>query len=60
MRLLFTTSISSSEWGSYGPGEVGEVPNNDEAQKLIAAGFAEPVEPQREKAVKRPNRRASK
>ncbi|MFA5187198.1 MAG: hypothetical protein WC551_12035 [Patescibacteria group bacterium] len=42
MKLQFLTGVSSSEWGAFGAGEMGEVPD-EEAKRLIAAGYAEPV-----------------
>ncbi|KKN16795.1 hypothetical protein LCGC14_0972250 [marine sediment metagenome] len=54
MRLKFNVSISSGQWGSYGPDEEGEVPE-DEAKRLIVAGIAEPVDtgPAKETATKK-------
>ena len=42
MKIQFSVSIASSVWGAYGVGDVGDVPD-DEAQRLIAAGYASPV-----------------
>jgi hypothetical protein len=45
MKVRFKTSIAGAFW-SFGAGEAGELPD-DEAERLIAAGIAEPiVEPQ--------------
>ena len=39
MRVTFTVSISSGTWGSHGPGDSAEIPD-EEAERLIAAGYA--------------------
>lgn len=54
IRVKFLTSISSSEWGAYGPGEEGEIPDK-EAKSLISAGIAEAVGkgPKQERATKK-------
>lgn len=60
MRVRFLTSISSGVWGSYGPGEVGEVPD-EEAARLASAGYVEPIETagsKRETATRKGGRKA--
>lgn len=41
MKIQFSTSIAGAFW-TYGPGDVAELPD-DEAQRLVAAGYAVPV-----------------
>jgi len=59
MRIRLLTAISCSIHGSFGGGEVTDWEDKD-ARNLIAAGYAELVAPEREQAVKKDYRRATK
>ncbi|MEN6533757.1 MAG: hypothetical protein ABFD60_06980 [Bryobacteraceae bacterium] len=67
MKVKFKTSISSSVWGAFVPGESGEVPDA-EAEHLIAAGLAERADgdgedvapPEIETAARKAPRKAAK
>ena len=55
-KVRFLTCVSSHDFGCVSTGDVAEI-DSDEAGRMIAAGFAEPVDGKKSTATRNPVKR---